>query len=127
MTKKSNWQTGQKGELIAKNFLLKKGYKIITTNFRLRFGEIDLIVTKGKKLIFVEVKLKVGTRFGSPEEMINRRKISQIKKIGSAFLKTHPTLAAAHPSRRIDAVCIVIDSHEKIHKINHYQNIEPQV
>lgn len=124
--KKFNYQTGQQGETMAKNFLTKKGYRIIGRNFRTRFGEIDLVAAKNKKLIFVEVKLKIGLQFGSPEEMINRRKIRQIHRTAQAFLQTHPFLAKKYSLYQIDAVCITSEANQTI-KINHYENIGSEI
>lgn len=121
--KQLNWQTGQKGEVIACDWLLKKGYQILESNFRTRFGEIDLVTTKNKKLIFVEVKLKVGEQFGQPEEMINQAKISQIQKTAAAFLQTHPKIAAKYPFCQIDAICIVLNQDKTPLRINHYENL----
>jgi len=120
--KKFNYQKGKQGETIAKNFLIKKGYQIIKTNFQNRLGEIDLVAVKDKALIFIEVKLKSGEQFGSPEEMITPGKIWQIKRIAQAFLQENPKLATNHPLYRIDAVCIVLEDTE-IARINHYENI----
>ncbi len=127
MMKKFNWQSGQKGEVIAKNFLLKKGYRIVESNFHTRFGEIDLTASKNKKLIFIEVKLKIGLRFGSPEEMINRHKIRQIHQTAQAFLQTRPQIATKYPSYQIDAVCIVLNQDKTINRIKHYQNIGAEI
>ena len=44
-------------------------------NYENKIGEIDLIVVDKDFLVFVEVKLKVGDMFGTPEEMINKRKL----------------------------------------------------
>lgn len=53
-----NITTGKKGEQIACDFLQKRGYTIITTNWHCQFGEIDIIAQKDTKLIFVEVKTR---------------------------------------------------------------------
>ena len=57
------------------NFLEKKGYELVEMNYRNRMGEIDLVMIDGDVLVFIEVKLTVGDRFGSPEEMINKNKL----------------------------------------------------
>ena len=121
--KNLNWQTGKKGETIARDFLLKKDYQIIESNFRTRFGEIDLVASKDKKLVFIEVKLKIGLQFGSPEEMISNHKLKQVKKTAFAFLQAHPKTANQYPFWQIDAVCIVLNRMGDILRINHYENI----
>jgi len=122
-----NYQTGKLGENLAQEFLEKKGYQIISTNFRTRFGEIDLITTKDKKLAFVEVKLKIGDRFGSPEEMINKTKITKVQKMAWYFLQNHPEIAKKYPFHRIEAVCIVLDQDKNLTRINHWENLENEM
>lgn len=123
MSKGLNYQTGKLGEKIAQDFLVQKGYRIIKPNFQTRFGEIDLVATKSKKLVFVEVKLKIGVQFGQPEEMISQAKISQIQKMAAVFLQTHSKFATKHPFYQIDAVCIVLNQDKTLLRINHYENI----
>lgn len=121
--KQFNFQKGKLGEKIAKDFLVKKNYKIIQTNFQNRFGEIDLIAADGQTLVFVEVKLKIGEDFGFPEEMISPRKIHQIENQAQVFLQQNPRISVQYPQQRIDAICIVTDQNNNIKRINHYQNI----
>ena len=121
--KKFNYQTGRAGEEIARRFLRKKGYRILESNFHTRFGEIDLICSENRKLVFVEVKLKMGEKFGSPEEMISKRKILQIQTTSRAFLQERQKLDQNYSSYRIDAVAIVLNKDKTVSRINHYQNI----
>jgi len=121
--KQLNYQKGKIGEGIAKKFLIKNGYETIKSNFQNRWGEIDLIMTKKKTLVFVEVKLKVGDQYGAPEEMITPGKIKQINRIGQLFVQQNPELSHNFPMQRIDAVCIVLDENKKVKRINHYKNI----
>lgn len=116
-----NFQTGKRGEEIASLYLTQKGYRLIEKNFRTRWGEIDLIATKKHQLIFVEVKMKTSDRFGSPAEMISTRKISQIKKVATIFLQSHPKLQQQYPSCRLDAVCITWQNHQP--QIKLYENL----
>lgn len=119
--KQFNYQTGRRGEDIAADYLAKKGYQIIQRNFHTRFGEIDLVANKNQKLIFVEVKLKLGSQFGTPAEMISPHKIYQVKRTATHFLLANPQLAKQYPQQRIDAVCIVVDKGKV--SIKHYENL----
>ncbi len=121
--KQFNYQTGKTGETIAADFLIQKGFKIIDKNFHTRFGEIDLIATYKGKLIFIEVKLKVGDRFGTPEEMINKAKIMQVKKTAQMYILKNPEIASKYPSYRVDAVCIVLNQDKSVERITHYENL----
>src|SRR3990167_2719009 len=87
MSKKlNNKKTGNRGEELASEYLQKKGYKIEERNFRTRFGELDIICRDGEILVFVEVKTKIGHDFGEPEEMVNRGKLFQVKRMAELYL-----------------------------------------
>ena len=118
--KEFNLKTGQLGEKIAKEYLEKKGYKIIDQNYRTKFAEIDLIAKKGEELIFIEIRTKTSNLFGSPEESLNPRKLRKL--FFSA--KSYASRIGWSGPFRIDAVCVVLDqTNNTVEKINHYQNI----
>jgi len=125
--KNLNYQTGKFGEDLAKQYLIKNGYEILTSNFRSRFGEIDIIASKNNALIFVEVKLKIGEETGQPEEMINSKKISQIQKMAEIFLQKNSSLAQKFPLWRIDAICIVLNPDGSSKRITHWKNISDEM
>jgi putative endonuclease len=122
--KQLNLTVGKKGEEKAAEYLLKNGFCLVEKNFRTRFGEIDLIATKGKRIHFIEVKLKVGEDFGLPEEMINRKKIQKVQNIATLFLQKNQLLAQRYPVWEIDAVCIVLDENGSIKRMSFYENVE---
>ncbi|MDA8079013.1 MAG: YraN family protein [Nitrospiraceae bacterium] len=78
---------GKKGEDAAAVFLKEKGFKILRTNYRTPFGEIDIIAKDGDVLVFVEVKTRADDAFGSPFEAVTRRKREKIKKVALCFMK----------------------------------------
>lgn len=125
--KKLNFQTGRSGEEIARQHLIKNGYQIVQSNFRTKFGEIDIITTKNKKLAFVEVKLKIGEQFGSPEDMINKTKTAKIKRIAEIFLQTNQKIANSYQCCQIDAVCIVLNNDLSVKRITHWENIDNEM
>jgi putative endonuclease len=120
--KQFNYKKGKQGEEIARDFLIKKGYQIIKSNFQTRFGELDIVASKDNFLVFVEVKLKTGIDFGLPEEMINPKKLQQVQRTAEAFLLQNNNLKTEFKQYRIDAICITLDNNE-INKINHYENL----
>lgn len=121
--KKFNREVGKKGEEIAEKFLRENGYLILDKNNSTKFGEIDLIVSKKNILIFVEVKLKQTEDFGTPEEMIGKNKISQVKRTAELYLLSNPQFSRMFDRYQIDAVCIVTTKQGEIERINHYENI----
>lgn len=117
--KKENFKTGRYGEDLAVDYLEKKGYKIKERNFRTRFGEIDIVGYDKDILVFVEVKTKIGHDFGEPEEMINKTKLSKVKKMGEVYLQNNNL----DVSCRVDVVAIVLDEDMKVERIDHYEAV----
>ena len=97
------------GEKLAKDFLKKKGYRIIETNYRSPEGEIDIIAEHSDFLVFVEVRTKTSLKFGSPEESITPVKMERLKAAAAYYQQTHSNLA---PDWRIDVVAIELNNGE---------------
>ena len=83
--------TGAWGEMIAAKYLQKKRDKVVATNFRSRFGEIDLIVSNRKYLAFVEVKLRKSSQFAQAHEFVDKRKQDRIRATAQIYLAEFPT------------------------------------
>lgn len=116
--KQENYHKGKYGEELAKNFLIKKGYVFIEANFENKIGEIDLIMSDKEWLVFVEVKYKKDELMGLPEEMIDKRKIWQVKRVAESYLVERSMDTKIFFKYRIDAVCILGDL------IKHYENVD---
>jgi putative endonuclease len=52
--------------------------------------ELDLVLRRGRRLVFCEVKAKSGPGFGDPLEMITREKLRRLWQAGDAWLASHP-------------------------------------
>ncbi len=104
----SNNSLGSRGEQIATSFLVKNGYKIIEKNFKIRYGEIDIIVLDPTKkiLVFVEVKTRTSDEFGTPFEAITYFKLKSVIKTAQVYKLSHKNLPDA---MRIDAIAVTID------------------
>lgn len=112
--KKENYNKGKQGEEIALEYLLKKGFELVEKNYENKLGEIDLVMTDHKWLVFVEVKYKTDDFLGLPEEMINKNKLYRIRKIAESYVFLNKPRQDKY---RIDAVCILGN------QIRHYENI----
>ena len=119
--KKYNLKTGKIGEEIAKEFLKRKGYRILEQNIKSKFGEIDLVCQKGKELIIVEVRTKIGDRFGTPEESLTKKKLRKIWLNAQSYVNKINWQGPV----RIDVICIVLLSLSKQlpERLEHYQNV----
>lgn len=82
---------GSWGESLAADFLRKNGYKLVATNYRCRYGEIDLIVSNKKYLVFVEVKLRKSSAFAEAMEFVDMHKQERLRTTAEMYLSLFPT------------------------------------
>lgn len=78
---------GKIGEELARHYLYKKGYNILEQNYRVSFGEIDIIAEKNNCICFVEVKCRTSKKYGLPEESITKYKINKIIRVAQLYIK----------------------------------------
>ena len=67
-----------------------RGYKVLATNWYARGGELDLVVRRGRRLVFCEVKSKSGTSFVDPLEMVGADKRRRLLLAAEQWLAAHP-------------------------------------
>lgn len=113
----SNISVGKKGEELAKEYLIKQGYKIVELNKRFsRFCEIDIIAKDKNTYVFCEVKTRRTDICGTPFEAITKTKYQNIKKGIYFYIQENPDCK----KYRIDAVSVLLEP--KI-DIKHLKNI----
>jgi len=112
---KSRKILGASGEDIAEKFLTDRGYYILERNFRLKFGEIDILAKDKNTIVIVEVKTKRFLSQGRPEEQVDYFKQKKLLLLAKAILQMYP-----NNNIRIDV--IAIDMSEEKTKINHIIN-----
>lgn len=104
---------GQDKERLAERFLTQRGLELRARNHRCRFGEIDLVMTDGDTLVFVEVRYRKSARFGSAAETVDARKRQRLVKAARHYLQRNPTMLPC----RFDVVAI--DGPDHINWIPH--------
>jgi putative endonuclease len=110
-------KTGRQGEALAAAFLTEQGYGIIRRNWRCAAGEVDLIVEKENTLIFVEVRTRRGSRFGSAAESITPAKQARLIALAQTYCQE---LNPPHLSWRIDVVTVELNPGPA--RIEHIEN-----
>ncbi len=94
------------GEEAAARYLRRRGWTILARNWRVRVGELDLIVRKGATLVFVEVKTRTNSDFLEPQLGVDFRKQARLRRVAQAYL------AIERPSLRdcrFDVVSVVLE------------------
>ena len=84
--------SGQQAERRAVRHYRLRGYRVLGVNVWSAGYELDLIVRRGSRLVFCEVKSKSGTRFGSAVEMVDREKQRRLFRAAEGWLARNPTL-----------------------------------
>ena len=96
-------ELGMRGERLAEQHLIARGYRLLDRNWRCTEGEIDLVMHDGDEVVFVEVKTRSSVAFGHPLEAITAVKLARLRRLAGAWCLAHP---GAHRIR-IDAVAVI--------------------
>lgn len=84
-----NREKGRKGEERAAKYLQDLGYTIIKRNFRVKYGEIDIIATREKEIAFVEVKYRYTNIFGGALSSMPPRRQKRLENAANEFISSH--------------------------------------
>jgi putative endonuclease len=86
-------RTGISAERLAEKLLVEAGLAVLERNFRSRFGEIDLVCRSQRELVFVEVRYRAHTHFGSAAASVNLSKQRKLTKTAQYYILTHNHLS----------------------------------
>ncbi|WP_345222769.1 YraN family protein [Hymenobacter koreensis] len=85
---------GATGEQAAADFLTTQGYTVVARNYRHGRAEIDLIAQQGgKRLVFVEVKVRSDLRYGFPEQSVTLAQQQRVRRAAEHYLLSTNWLA----------------------------------
>ncbi|HZJ27059.1 MAG TPA: YraN family protein [Acidimicrobiia bacterium] len=80
---------GARGEDATARRYEADGYEVLDRNWRCRDGELDLVVSRDRVLVFCEVKTRSSDRFGAPVEAVTRDKRRRIRRLAARWLDEH--------------------------------------
>ena len=103
-TRRSTRAAGRRAERRAVVHYSLRGYRVIGRNVWAGGYEIDLIVRRGRRLVFCEVKSKGGDRHGDPLEMVGPEKVARLCQAAEAWLAAHPELESLELAFEVVAV-----------------------
>ncbi|MEO5342678.1 MAG: YraN family protein [Gammaproteobacteria bacterium SHHR-1] len=83
-------ETGNRAEDQALGYLQAQGLRLLERNYSCRQGEIDLIMQQGQTLVFIEVRYRRSSRYGSPLESVDPRKQARLLHSARHYLLCHP-------------------------------------
>jgi putative endonuclease len=99
---------GAFGEAAVARWYEGKGARVVDRNWRVREGELDLVIADRRSLRFVEVKTRRSTRFGSPIEAITPAKAARLRRLVGLWLRAHSDVRP--PSLVLEVACVTLDA-----------------
>jgi putative endonuclease len=114
----NNIGKGKAGERLASNYLKKRGYRVLEENYKVSFGEIDIIAEKSNYICFIEVKCRKSNRYGIPEEALTTYKRNKIIKVAQFYIKKKNI---KNKYFRFDVISILLDNNS-LKEIKHITN-----
>jgi putative endonuclease len=94
---------GAAGEDAAAAWYRDRGFEVLARNWRVREGELDLVVRRGATIVFCEVKTRSSDRFGLPSEAVTAVKQRRLRMLAMLWLDAH---RSAHGELRFDVASV---------------------
>ena len=101
---RSTFTAGRAAERRAWWFYRLRGYRILARNAWAGGNELDVVARRGRRVVFCEVKEKLGERFGDPLEMVGSEKQRRLRRAAEAWLAAHPECARLEASFEVVAL-----------------------
>ena len=95
---------GAEAERRVRRYYRLRGYRVLATNARAGGNELDVVLRRGRRLVFSEVKARGGTGFGDPWEAVGAEKTRRLRRAAETWLAHRPELAALEVSFEVVAV-----------------------
>src|SRR5437763_5491469 len=119
---------GRRGEELAADHLVRRGFSILARNFRTRWGELDIVAFDGRTLVFCEVKSRrcsgaqnqAGWTAGVPFESLHPRKRYQVRKMANAWMSNRLERPYA-PLIRFDAIGVTFEARGELVRLEHLE------
>ncbi len=104
---------------MAARFLKNKGYLVLETNYRCRWGEIDIVAVEEGQIVFVEVRTRKGNEFGTPEESITPAKRRRLVVTAQSYLRERGQEGL---DWRVDLIAIRLGSRQRPARVEHIRH-----
>ena len=122
-------EIGKIGENLTKAFLMKQGFSVLDTNYRILQGELDIVAQKDSRIHFVEVKAvkvrdlsEIESLYVRPEDNLTASKYSRLLVAISSYLQNR---GVSHETRyQLDLACVYINLEAREGRVRLMQNIQ---
>jgi putative endonuclease len=80
---------GRAGEQLAVDYLEQQGLVVLARNWRCPTGELDIVGTDGRTVVFCEVKTRSGVDYGAPLDAVSQHKVRRLRDLAKAWLQEY--------------------------------------
>jgi putative endonuclease len=116
---KNTKAAGDRGEAETARYLRRRGYTLLASQWRCRFGELDLVARDRRGTVcFVEVKLRSNLELGLPREYVNGPKRERLRKAAACYLSAGEIDAPA----RFDVAEVYTDENGRVLRLNYLED-----
>jgi putative endonuclease len=112
---------GRFGETWTRGYLARKGYRILDSNVRYRVGELDIVAECSGELVFVEVKCRRSSEYGSPADAVTATKYGRLARAIETYLQVTGRQGV---NFRLDVVALEVDSRGAVSRVTHLEGVE---
>ena len=112
---------GRWGEALARCFLEHCGFVCLHQRYRCVAGEIDLVLGRGRLVVFAEVKARGPRQCGRPEEAVDARKLLRLRRVARHYIWRHPPPPAS--TYRFDVIAVEFRGEGRGVILRHYENV----
>jgi putative endonuclease len=116
----SRQRLGHRGEQLAAEHLMRRGFEIVERNYRTRWGELDIVAFDGRTLAFCEVKTRRTADGARPFEALHARKQAQVRHMALRWLSERGGRRFA-PLLRFDAIGVTVDASGRLVALEHLE------
>jgi len=114
-------ELGRRGEQLAAEHLVRRGFEIVERNYRTRWGELDIVAFDGRTLAFCEVKTRRMAAGGpGPLEGVRALKRSRVRKMAGSWLIERTDRPRAD-NLRFDAIGVTFDLADRLVSLEHLE------
>lgn len=115
-----NQKVGKRGESLAEQYFLERGFSFLERNYRTPYGEIDLVFVKDHEIIFIEVKTRTGQEFGYGESSVNSSKLEHLVSSAEHYMACG---IVATDTWRIDVLAIELKGDGQDPEYEWFENV----
>jgi putative endonuclease len=101
---RASTRLGPDAERRVRRYYRLRGYRVLAANARAGGNELDVVLRRGRRLIFCEVKARSGAGFGDPVEAVGAEKARRLRRAAEGWLARRPELATLEVTLEVMAV-----------------------